>query len=329
MGAGARRPGVDRAHRRKRPRRALPGMLHQARRPSHEWVRRWDLIVTMETDACHADIYSAFFVAEEGTMSSFQGVSEAIRAKGGCSARSTPTAPATTGTRPSAGQAWTRHPDPGRPRPWRKPASVDPGLLARGKGALGSACLAKRLPRNSGSPASSDMVEANRFSSRRSSCHKQRPLRDPRREDRAFAFSRFTRASTTSWASTHSAPSYNPVRTSGGTSASATRAVHRRHYAPGSASRIPRRHNGRLPWTAWRDTTPMANRSTAKPARPRKPVVDRRHRDIGALGDHIGGGNRHEDRRCFRSCDWFPRPLPCTDRNGSVVDSSQTLDYHN
>ena len=33
-------------------------------------------------DDATSDIYSAFFVAEEGTMSSFQGVSEAIRAKG-------------------------------------------------------------------------------------------------------------------------------------------------------------------------------------------------------------------------------------------------------
>ncbi len=90
-----------------RPRRALPGMmLHRRKRPrtmddaqryllgpadvellhqdgsSHEWVpgRWWDLIVTM--DDATSDIYSAFFVAEEGTMSSFQGVSEAIRAKG-------------------------------------------------------------------------------------------------------------------------------------------------------------------------------------------------------------------------------------------------------
>ena len=67
---------------RKRPRRALPGMMLHQDGSSHEWVpgRWWDLIVTMD-DATSA-IYSAFFVAEEGTMSSFQGVSEAIRAKG-------------------------------------------------------------------------------------------------------------------------------------------------------------------------------------------------------------------------------------------------------
>ena len=65
------------AHRRKRPRRALPGMMLHQDGSSHEWVpgRWWDLIVTM-VDAT-SDIYSAFFVAEEGTMSSFQGVSEA------------------------------------------------------------------------------------------------------------------------------------------------------------------------------------------------------------------------------------------------------------
>ena len=70
------------AHRRKRPHRALPGMMLHQDGSSHEWVsgRWWDLIVTM--DDATSDIYSAFFVAEEGTMSSFQGVSEAIRAKG-------------------------------------------------------------------------------------------------------------------------------------------------------------------------------------------------------------------------------------------------------
>ena len=70
------------AHRRKRPRRALPGMMLHQDGSSHEWVpaRWWDLIVTM--DDATSEIYSAFFVAEEGTMSSFQGVSEAIRAKG-------------------------------------------------------------------------------------------------------------------------------------------------------------------------------------------------------------------------------------------------------
>ena len=61
----ARRRGT---HRRKRPRRPVPGMmLHQAG-SSHEWVpgQFWDLIVTM--DDASSDIYSTFFVEEEGTM---------------------------------------------------------------------------------------------------------------------------------------------------------------------------------------------------------------------------------------------------------------------
>ena len=74
MGAGCAAPRRG-AHRyRKRPRRALPGMMLHQDGSSHEWVpgRWWDLIVTM--DDATSDIYSAFFVAEEGTMSSFQGV---------------------------------------------------------------------------------------------------------------------------------------------------------------------------------------------------------------------------------------------------------------
>ena len=70
------------AHRRKRPRRALPGMMIHQDGSSHAWVagQTWDLIVTM--DDATSEIYSAFFVEEEGTMSSFRGLSEAISAKG-------------------------------------------------------------------------------------------------------------------------------------------------------------------------------------------------------------------------------------------------------
>jgi transposase len=72
------------AHRKKRPRRPLAGMmLHQDGSP-HRWIpaldRRFDLIVTM--DDATSDIYSAFLVEEEGTMSSFQGLRQAIEAHG-------------------------------------------------------------------------------------------------------------------------------------------------------------------------------------------------------------------------------------------------------
>ena len=80
---GRMRPAPRRgAHRRKRPRRALSGMMVHQDGSRHEWVagREWDLIVTM--DDATSEIYSAFFVAEEGTMSSFRALSEVIRGRG-------------------------------------------------------------------------------------------------------------------------------------------------------------------------------------------------------------------------------------------------------
>jgi len=70
------------AHRRKRPRRPLAGMMLHQDGSTHHWAgdQSWDLIVTM--DDATSDIYSAFFVAEEGTMSTFRGLGEVIAAKG-------------------------------------------------------------------------------------------------------------------------------------------------------------------------------------------------------------------------------------------------------
>jgi transposase len=70
------------AHRKRRERSPLPGMLLHQDGSTHEWVpgQQWDLIVTMD-DATN-EHYSMFFVAEEGTLSSFQGVQEVITARG-------------------------------------------------------------------------------------------------------------------------------------------------------------------------------------------------------------------------------------------------------
>ena len=70
------------AHRRKRERRPLPGMMLHQDASSHQWIEGqwWDLIVTM--DDATSEIYSAFFVEEEGTVSSFQGVFDVIENKG-------------------------------------------------------------------------------------------------------------------------------------------------------------------------------------------------------------------------------------------------------
>ena len=69
-------------HRKERPSKPLEGMMIHQDGSTHEWVpgQRWDLIVTM--DDATSTVYSGFFVAEEGTLSSLRGVREAIEAKG-------------------------------------------------------------------------------------------------------------------------------------------------------------------------------------------------------------------------------------------------------
>jgi transposase len=70
------------AHRRKRERKPLIGMMLHQDGSRHAWLlgQQHDLIVTLD-DATGA-IYSAFLVDEEGTMSSFMGVAEVIARHG-------------------------------------------------------------------------------------------------------------------------------------------------------------------------------------------------------------------------------------------------------
>jgi transposase len=69
-------------HRTRRERAHLPGMMLHQDGSRHEWVsgKKWDLIVTMD-DATN-EHYSMFFVDEEGTASSFQGVRDVIVRRG-------------------------------------------------------------------------------------------------------------------------------------------------------------------------------------------------------------------------------------------------------
>lgn len=83
--AGLVRPAAKRsAHRRKRPRRPMVGMMLHQDASTHAWLpgvdRRDDLVVTMD-DATSA-IYSAFLVDEEGTASSFRGLREVVERHG-------------------------------------------------------------------------------------------------------------------------------------------------------------------------------------------------------------------------------------------------------
>jgi len=84
QGAGLVRPAPRRsAHRKKRARRPLAGMMLHQDGSRHEWLAgqpALDLIVTLD-DATSA-IYSAFLVEEEGTASSFRGIAEAVERHG-------------------------------------------------------------------------------------------------------------------------------------------------------------------------------------------------------------------------------------------------------
>jgi transposase len=82
--SGLVRPAPRRgAHRRKRPRRPMAGMLVHQDASRHAWLAGrapLDLVATL--DDATSEVYSAFLVAEEGTASSFQGIAETIAAKG-------------------------------------------------------------------------------------------------------------------------------------------------------------------------------------------------------------------------------------------------------
>jgi transposase len=79
--AKAKRRG---AHRKKRVRRPLPGMLLFQDGSTHRWIgalgRDLDLIVTL--DDATGEIYSALLVEQEGTLSSFLGLAETIAEHG-------------------------------------------------------------------------------------------------------------------------------------------------------------------------------------------------------------------------------------------------------
>lgn len=75
----AKKRGV---HRQRRARSPLAGMMIHQDGSTHQWVpgQQWDLINTM--DDATSEHYSMFFVGQEGTASSFQGVSDVIRGHG-------------------------------------------------------------------------------------------------------------------------------------------------------------------------------------------------------------------------------------------------------
>ncbi len=69
-------------HRELRERKEREGMMIHQDASTHRWVpeEQWDLVATM--DDATGRIYSAFFVAQEGTQSSFRGVREVLEGEG-------------------------------------------------------------------------------------------------------------------------------------------------------------------------------------------------------------------------------------------------------
>ena len=153
------------AHRRKRSRRALPGMMLHQDGSSHQWVpdQWWDLIVTM--DDATSEIYSAIFVAEEGTMSTFSALREVIEDKRlFCSLYT------------DRGSHYWHTPQAGGPVDKTNPTQVGRALQhlgiehipayspeARGRSERTFGTLQKRLPQELRLKGISTMDEANRF----------------------------------------------------------------------------------------------------------------------------------------------------------------------
>lgn len=80
-GVGRRSRGGG-VHRQRRERREQVGMMIHQDASTHEWVvgKVWDLVVTM--DDATGEIYSAFFVEQEGTWSSMRGVRDVLERRG-------------------------------------------------------------------------------------------------------------------------------------------------------------------------------------------------------------------------------------------------------
>lgn len=83
--AGLIRPAPKRsAHRKKRPRRSMVGMMLHQDASTHAWFldteRKYDLVVTL--DDATSGIYSAFLVDEEGTASTLRGLCEVVSTRG-------------------------------------------------------------------------------------------------------------------------------------------------------------------------------------------------------------------------------------------------------
>ena len=275
------------AHRRKRPRRPVVGMMLHQDGSSHEWVagQWWDLIVTM--DDATSEVYSGFFVAEEGTMSTFRGLGEVIAENGlFCSLYAD-----------RASHYW-HTPEAGGGVDKDNPTQVGRALAqlgieliaayspqARGRSERMFGTLQKRLPQELRLAGIATMAEANRFLEGALLAGAQRPLRPPRPRTPARPSWLLPARSRTS-----SAP--RRTASSRATTPCATRTARCRSRPIATATTTSRRRSGctNIPtatWPSstdpgvWRATAPTAKPSTTTGSRPRDPLRRDRARACG------------------------------------------------
>jgi Homeodomain-like domain-containing protein len=164
--AKAKRRG---AHRRKRERKPLPGMMLHQDGSRHEWLpgQRHDLIVTLD-DATSA-IYSAFLVDEENTMSSFAGVAEVINQRGLFNSLYTDRGSHYWHTAKAGGKVDQENPTQFHRAMTQLGIAMIPAYSpeARGRSERLFGTLQGRLPKELADASITDVAQANRFLRRR------------------------------------------------------------------------------------------------------------------------------------------------------------------
>ena len=267
------------AHRRRRPRKPCVGMMLHQDGSRHEWLAgqaACDLIVTM--DDATSEIYSAFLVEEEGTASTFRALKQVFTAKGMPSSLYTDRGSHYFHTPEAGGKvAKDQHTQVGRALHQlgiEHIAAYSPEARGRSERAFGT--LQDRLVKELALAGIATVEAADRFIGDTFLPRTQRAASRPRpgtRGQRLRALRTPRHSSTTSSViarGTHRLKrQHRALRKRAGTSDPRYgRPPPPLRQGQGPRPRIPRRHNGRLPWTAMSGAIPppMANRSTAKPA---------------------------------------------------------------
>lgn len=189
---GLVRPAPKRsAHRKKRPRKPVPGMMLHQDGSTHLWVpalgRQLDLIATL--DDATSELYSAFLVEEEGSASTFQALHEVIAAKGLFCSLYTDRGSHYFHTPKAGGKVDRGHPTQvGRALTQlgiRHIAAYSPEARGRSERLFGT--LQDRLPRELADAGVSTIEEANRYIAETYlPAHNERFAVDPAEPDSAF-----------------------------------------------------------------------------------------------------------------------------------------------